>query len=63
MHAYRSLGTRADALAVTEDVASRTLTLPLWSGMGVERVERVVQAMRRSRTLAGRDPDASGEVS
>ena len=55
MHAYRSLGTRWNPLDVTNDVAARTLTVPLWSGMGTERVEKVARAIRRSRALAGRE--------
>jgi dTDP-4-amino-4,6-dideoxygalactose transaminase len=62
MHAYRSLGTRWNPLDVTNDVAARTLTLPLWSGMGTERVEKVASAIRRSRALAGRE-GAQDEVS
>ncbi len=62
MQAYRSLGTRWNPLDVTNDVAARTLTLPLWSGMGTERVEKVAGAIRRSRALAGRE-GAEDEVS
>ena len=52
MQAYRSLAPGGD-LAVTDDIAARTLTLPLWSGMGTEQVERVGTAIRRARVLAG----------
>ena len=62
MQAYRSLETRWNPLDVTNDVAARTLTLPLWSGMGAERVERVGMAVRRSRPLAGGNGVARNEA-
>jgi dTDP-4-amino-4,6-dideoxygalactose transaminase len=49
MQAYAMLESPEGDLAVTDDVASRTLTLPLWGGMGTERIERVVQEIRRTR--------------
>ena len=57
MQAYSSLGPPESDLSVTSDVASRTLTLPLWGGMGVERVEHVAQAIRRAHA-DGSDPRA-----
>ena len=62
MQAYRSLRTRWNPLDVTNDVAARTLTLPLWSGMGAERVERVGMAVRRSRPLTGGNGVARNEA-
>ena len=44
MQAYRSLAQDGD-LEVTNDIASRSLTLPLWSGMGADRVRRVAEAI------------------
>jgi dTDP-4-amino-4,6-dideoxygalactose transaminase len=49
MQAYAALEPPDGDLSVTEDVASRTLTLPLWAGMGTERLERVAEAIRRSQ--------------
>lgn len=63
MQAYRSLGTRWNPLEVTNDVAARALTLPLWSGMGAKRVERVGLAIRRSRALARHNGNARNEAS
>ena len=50
MQAYRSLAQDGD-LEVTNDIAGRTLTVPLWSGMGADRVRRVAEAIGRSRAL------------
>jgi dTDP-4-amino-4,6-dideoxygalactose transaminase len=50
MQAYASLGPPENDLTVTNDIASRTLTLPLWSGMGVDRVEHVAHVIRRTQT-------------
>ena len=57
MQAYRSLAQEHD-LQVTDDIASRTLTVPLWSGMGAERVRRVAEAIRRSRALVAQSSGA-----
>ncbi|MGH2705950.1 MAG: DegT/DnrJ/EryC1/StrS family aminotransferase [Actinomycetota bacterium] len=46
MRAYRHAG-RADALPVTEQVAARVLTLPLWSDMDDDEVLAVAEAIRR----------------
>jgi dTDP-4-amino-4,6-dideoxygalactose transaminase len=60
MQAYRSLGAPEHTLEVTDQVASRTLTLPLWTGMGAERVRRVALAISRSRAVAGKLDDPGG---
>ena len=60
MEAYRSLGAPAHPLGVTNQVASRTLTLPLWTGMGADRVRRVARAISRSRAVAGKRHDSGG---
>jgi dTDP-4-amino-4,6-dideoxygalactose transaminase len=60
MQAYRSLGTPEHMLEVTDQVASRTLTLPLWTGMGADRVRRVALAISRSRAVAGKLDDSGG---
>ena len=57
MQAYRSL-TQEHDLQVTDEIASRTLTVPLWSGMGAERVRRVAEAIRRSRALVAQSSGA-----
>jgi dTDP-4-amino-4,6-dideoxygalactose transaminase len=48
--AYRSLAPGNGSLPVTDWAAARVLTLPLWSGMLDERVDRVGVALAR---LAG----------
>jgi dTDP-4-amino-4,6-dideoxygalactose transaminase len=55
--AYRSLRSSNNGLTVTDDVASRTLTLPLWTGMGSDRVDRVGVAIRQvaAATLRAED--------
>ncbi len=52
MQAYASLGPPESDLTVTNEVASRTLTLPLWGGMGVDRVEHIATMIRRARAEA-----------
>ena len=49
--AYRWVGPGNGALPETDRAAARVLTLPLWTGMDDEQVERVGAAMAR---LAGR---------
>jgi dTDP-4-amino-4,6-dideoxygalactose transaminase len=49
--AYRWVGPANGALPETDRAAARVLTLPLWTGMADEQVDRVGQAMAR---LAGR---------
>jgi dTDP-4-amino-4,6-dideoxygalactose transaminase len=39
------LGRLGGTTAVTEDVSARLLRLPLWSGLGVERTETVIEAL------------------
>jgi dTDP-4-amino-4,6-dideoxygalactose transaminase len=45
--AYRTAGPSNGALPVTDDVAARVLTLPLWTGMDDEQVDRVGVAVCR----------------
>jgi dTDP-4-amino-4,6-dideoxygalactose transaminase len=49
MRAYRATASYDHRLPVTNEVASRALTLPLWTGMSDEQIERVAHAIRRSR--------------
>jgi len=49
MQAYRSIGGMNGHLPVTELVASRVLTLPMWSEMRPDQVTHVVDAMLRIR--------------
>jgi dTDP-4-amino-4,6-dideoxygalactose transaminase len=49
MRAYAGLGPHAP-LPVTERAAATVLSLPLWTGMGDERVERVADAIRGARS-------------
>ncbi|MGH2678163.1 MAG: DegT/DnrJ/EryC1/StrS family aminotransferase [Actinomycetota bacterium] len=46
--AYRSVS-NGSSLAVTDEAASRVLTLPLWEGMADEHVARVAEAIGRIR--------------
>ena len=50
--AYRTVGPSNGALPVTDAAAARVLTLPLWTGMDDEQVDRVGVAVTR---LAARD--------
>jgi dTDP-4-amino-4,6-dideoxygalactose transaminase len=50
--AYRWVGPANGALPETDRAAARVLTLPLWTGMADEQVDRVGQAVGR---LAGRE--------
>jgi dTDP-4-amino-4,6-dideoxygalactose transaminase len=45
--AYRTVGPSNGALPVTDDAAARVLTLPLWTGMDDELVDRVGVAVAR----------------
>ena len=45
--AYRTVGLNNGALPVTDDAAARVLTLPLWTGMDDELVDRVGVAVAR----------------
>jgi dTDP-4-amino-4,6-dideoxygalactose transaminase len=45
--AYRTAGPSNGALPVTDDAAARVLTLPLWTGMDDELVDRVGVALAR----------------
>jgi dTDP-4-amino-4,6-dideoxygalactose transaminase len=45
--AYRTVGPSNGALPVTDDAAARVLTLPLWTGMDDEQVDRVGVAVAR----------------
>ncbi|MDF2743707.1 MAG: DegT/DnrJ/EryC1/StrS aminotransferase, partial [Actinomycetia bacterium] len=45
--AYRTVGSSNGALPVTDDAAARVLTLPLWTGMDDELVDRVGVAVAR----------------
>jgi dTDP-4-amino-4,6-dideoxygalactose transaminase len=49
MEAYRSLseGAGTRSLPITEDVSARVITIPLWSAMAEEDVDRVAGAIRR----------------
>jgi dTDP-4-amino-4,6-dideoxygalactose transaminase len=55
MRAYRSLGIKGD-LPVTEAVARRVLTLPMWSEMQGRVVDRVADAVRRVHEHVAGDP-------
>jgi dTDP-4-amino-4,6-dideoxygalactose transaminase len=60
MQAYRRLAP-VGQLPATEYAAARALSLPLWNGMGEERVDRVAEAVRRANARASgaidvRDP-------
>jgi len=46
--AYRGVGPGVGSLPITEDVANRLVTLPLWGGMMPEQVCTVVDAVKRS---------------
>jgi dTDP-4-amino-4,6-dideoxygalactose transaminase len=54
MHAYRRLAGSNGSLPVTEAVARRTLTLPLWVGMTEDHIARVADAIARIRWHVGR---------
>jgi dTDP-4-amino-4,6-dideoxygalactose transaminase len=47
MKAYRSLGAKNGSLPVTDAVATRVLTLPLWSSMEGPELRQVAEAVRR----------------
>jgi dTDP-4-amino-4,6-dideoxygalactose transaminase len=49
MRAYRRAGASVSRLPVTEDVATKTLTLPLWDEMTDAHVGRVTDAIARIR--------------
>jgi dTDP-4-amino-4,6-dideoxygalactose transaminase len=46
-HAYRTVGPSNGGLPVTDEAAARVLTLPLWTGMDDELVDRVGAAVAR----------------
>jgi dTDP-4-amino-4,6-dideoxygalactose transaminase len=48
MQAYRGLASGGGSLVWTRRAAAQALTLPLWSGMGTGRVDRVADAVRRA---------------
>ncbi|HXF56084.1 MAG TPA: DegT/DnrJ/EryC1/StrS family aminotransferase [Actinomycetota bacterium] len=52
--AYRGQGSVNGGLKVTEAVAARVLTLPMWSEMTEEQVRRVAGAVARIQAAAGR---------
>jgi len=57
MSAYRYLApATSESLPITEHVASRVLTLPLWSSMIEEQVDRVVEAVERIQHHLGGRP-------
>lgn len=43
--AGRRLGRQASPLLITEDASARLVRLPIWSGLGTDRAERVVEAV------------------
>ena len=45
MEAYRDLGPGAGALPVTEEAATRVLSLPLYPGLGDEAIDQVVEVL------------------
>jgi dTDP-4-amino-4,6-dideoxygalactose transaminase len=51
MRAYRSLVQNEPDLPATIEAAAKSLTLPLWTGMGVDRVDLVAQVVRRAERL------------
>jgi dTDP-4-amino-4,6-dideoxygalactose transaminase len=54
VHAQQAYSTGQEAkLPVTDLLASRVLTLPMWSHLPEEAVERVVTAISRARSWAG----------
>jgi dTDP-4-amino-4,6-dideoxygalactose transaminase len=52
--AYRTAGPSNGALPVTDDAAARVLTLPLWTGMDDELIDRVGVAVARLAARAAR---------
>ncbi|MDA0163876.1 dTDP-4-amino-4,6-dideoxygalactose transaminase [Solirubrobacter ginsenosidimutans] len=44
--AGRKLGREGGSLAVTDDISDRLVRLPLWAGLGEERVARVIASVR-----------------
>ncbi|HXY73304.1 MAG TPA: DegT/DnrJ/EryC1/StrS family aminotransferase [Actinomycetota bacterium] len=59
--AYRDVPTTNGHLAVTERVAERVLTLPLWIDMSEEDVDLVVEAVRRIGEFASTHSVAQGD--
>ena len=57
MQAYRAVAPAGLSLPVTDRVAARALTLPLWTGMGPERLALVAEAIRRVHTAYGSPGD------
>jgi dTDP-4-amino-4,6-dideoxygalactose transaminase len=51
--AYRALATSNGSLPVTDLAAGRVLTLPLWTGMDDEQVDRVALGLARLATVLG----------
>jgi dTDP-4-amino-4,6-dideoxygalactose transaminase len=51
MHAYRSFGQKETDLTATIEAATKSLTLPLWTGMGLDRVDLVASVIRRAERL------------
>ena len=63
MRAYRGRGRVAPGgLPVTQRVSQRVLTLPLWVGMGDQRVRDVVEALERIRRRAAGDRLRTGDA-
>jgi dTDP-4-amino-4,6-dideoxygalactose transaminase len=56
MHAYRFLagGKVASQLPVTDEISSRVLSLPLWSGMTEVQVRRVAEVLERIQRSSAR---------
>ncbi len=48
VHLFKIYAGRGARLPNTEEYARRTLTLPLWGNMGEEKVERVVEVLKRA---------------
>lgn len=61
MRAYRSLAGRNGELTVTEHVAERVLTLPMWSDMSGDQIAGVVDAVDRIRRARGAHDQGGGE--
>jgi dTDP-4-amino-4,6-dideoxygalactose transaminase len=61
--AGQRFGRVASTMAVTEDVSSRLIRLPLWVGMDAVMVERVVSELAATAGVAAQTTDAPNPVS